>query len=74
MTRLVLEEIEGIGYGEVENVGDGLSFISDLQRLAVVAPSLTDLAGDVDVRKEVHLDFHQPVALTGLATAALHVE
>jgi hypothetical protein len=46
----------------------------DLQRLAVVALALADVAGDVDVGQEVHLDLDDAVALAGLAAAALDVE
>ena len=45
-----------------------------LQRLAVVALALADVAGDVDVGQEVHLDLDDAVALAGLAAAALDVE
>ena len=45
-----------------------------LQRLAVVALALADLARDVDVGQEVHLDLDDAVALAGLAAAALDVE
>ena len=47
---------------------------SDFQRLAVVALALADVAGDVDVGQEVHLDLDDAVALAGLAAAALDVE
>src|SRR5439155_15985698 len=47
--RLVLEELQRLGDRQAEHVGDRLSFISDLQRLAVVAPALAHLARDVDV-------------------------
>ena len=47
---------------------------SDLERLAVVALALADVAGDVDVGQEVHLDLDDAVALAGLAAAALDVE
>ena len=40
----------------------------------VEAPAVADLAGHVDVGQEVHLDALHPVALAGLAAAALHVE
>ena len=40
----------------------------------VVAASVADLAEDVDVGKEVHLDAALAVALAGLAAAALDVE
>src|SRR5437773_6853443 len=72
--RLALEEFQGVGDAQVEHVRDGLSFISDLERLAVVAATLAHLAGHVDVGEEVHLDLDEPVPLAGLAAAPLHVE
>ena len=51
-----------------------LPLVADLQRLAVVALALADVAGDVDVGQEVHLDLDDAVALAGLAAAALDVE
>ena len=45
-----------------------------LERLAVIALTLADLARDVDIRQEVHLDLQQAVAGAGLAAAAANVE
>ena len=45
-----------------------------LERLTVIALTLADLAGDVDIRQEVHLDLQQAVAGAGLAAAAANVE
>src|SRR5262249_11544735 len=59
---------------EVEHVRDAPALVPHLERLPVVAPALADLAGYVDVGKEVHLDLHEPVALTGLAPPAFHIE
>src|SRR5204863_1602366 len=72
--RLGLEEVEGLAHREVEHVGDRLSFITHLERLTVVAPALADLARDIDVREEVHLDLHEAVTLARLAPAPLDVE
>ena len=72
--RLVLEELERLGHGEVQHVGDVLPLEADLERLAVVAAPVAHVARHVDVGQEVHLDLHQAVALAGLAAAALHVE
>src|SRR6185437_6754108 len=44
------------------------------QSLAVVAGAVADVAGDIDVGEEVHLDLDQAVALARLAPAALDVE
>ena len=47
---------------------------ADLQGLPVVALALAGVAGDVDVREEVHLDLEDAVPLARLAAPALHVE
>ena len=72
--RLGREEVHRVRHGEVEHVGDALPLVADLERLAVVAPPLADLARHVDVGEEVHLDLDEPVALARLAAPALHVE
>ena len=69
-----LEELLGVLDRHVEHVGDALALELHLQRLAVVALAVADVAGDVDVGQEVHLDLDQAVALAGLAAAALDVE
>src|SRR5690606_7401941 len=46
----------------------------DVERLAVVALTVADVAGDIDIRQEVHLDLDDAVALAGLAAPALDVE
>src|SRR3954452_17868285 len=58
----------------LEDVGDRLALVVDLERFAVVALALADLARDVDVRQELHLDLEDPVALAVLAATALDVE
>ena len=68
------EEILRLLDGHVEDVGDRLLLELHLQRLAIVALALADVAGDVDVGQEVHLDLDDAVALAGLAAAALDVE
>ena len=72
--RQVLEECERLLDRQVEDVGDGEPSVADLERLAVVATPLADLAGHVDVGEEVHLDAERAVAVARLAAAALHVE
>src|SRR5690606_16469076 len=69
-----LEQICGFLNRHVENVGNALAAIIDIERRAVVAFALADIAGDVDVRQEVHLDLDDAVALAGFAAAALDVE
>ena len=69
-----LEEVDRLVDGHVEHVGDRLAAVGHLQRLAVEALAAADVAGDEHVGQEVHLDLDQPVALAGLAAAALDVE
>src|SRR3546814_12083096 len=69
-----LEELDRVLHRHVQNVGDGLALERHLQRLAVVALAVAHVAGDVDIRQEVHLDLQHAVALTGLAPPALAVE
>jgi hypothetical protein len=68
------EELDAFLDRHVEHVGDRLALEGDFQRLAVVALAVADVAGDVDVGQEVHLDLDDAVALAGLAAAALDVE
>ena len=70
----VLEERKRVLDRHVEDLGDVLPPVGDLERLAVVALSSANLAGNVHVGKEVHLDFDLAVALAGLAAAAAHIE
>jgi hypothetical protein len=68
------EELDAFLDRHVEHVGDRLALEGDVERLAVVALAVADVAGDVDVGQEVHLDLDDAVALAGLAAAALDVE
>ena len=51
-----------------------MALVLHLQRLVIVAPAAAHVAGDVNVRQEIHLDALQPVALARLAAPAFHVE
>ena len=68
------EELHRLVHRHLQHVGDALAFVADLQGLPVVALALADLAGDEDVRQEVHLDLQHAVAGAGLAPAAPDVE
>ena len=69
-----LEQLGRLLDVHVEHVGDRVALELHLERLAVVAGAVADVAGDVDVGQEVHLDLDQAVALARLAPAALDVE
>ena len=72
--RLVLKKCERLFDGHVQHLGNILALIVHLERLAVIALALADLARDVNIRQEVHLDLQQAVAGAGLAAAAANVE
>ena len=72
--RYVLKEGQGFLDGHLKYVGDVFALVADLQGLAVVALAVADLAGDVDVRQEMHLDLDDAVAGAGFAAAALDVK
>ncbi|MPN00669.1 hypothetical protein SDC9_147865 [bioreactor metagenome] len=68
------EELRGLFDGHVQHLGDGLALVAHLERLAVVASAVTDLAGHVDIGEEVHLDADRAVTHAVLAAPALDVE
>ena len=69
-----LEEVGGLLDRHVEHVGDRLALEVHLERLAVVAGAVADLARHVDVGEEVHLDLDRAVAGARVAAPALDVE
>ena len=60
--------------GELKDIGDVQALVSDLQRLAVVALPAAGLAGDIDRRKKVHLNFEKTISLALLAAPAFDIE
>ena len=71
---LVLEELAGLAYRHIKNLRDGFALIMHLQRIAVVACTVANLAGNVNVRQKVHFYLIHAVALAGLAASSLHVK
>jgi hypothetical protein len=69
-----LEEVGRLRDRHLEHLGDVLALVVHGERVTVVALSVADLAVDVDVGQEVHLDLDGAVARTCLAAAALDVE
>ena len=68
------EELDRLVHGHLQHFVDAASLVADLERLAVVALAVADVAGDVDVGQEVHLHLGHAVALAGFAAPALDVE
>jgi hypothetical protein len=55
-----VEEAQRLLDRHVQHVGDRLALEADLQGVAVITLAVADLAGDVDVRQELHLDLDDP--------------
>src|ERR1700739_2967443 len=51
-----------------------MAAIFHLERLAVIALALADVAGDIDIGQKVHLDLDDAISLAGLAAPALDIE
>src|SRR6185437_2872980 len=70
----IFEHLERLLDGQIEKIGDRIALVAHGKRLRIVALAAADFAGDVDIRKEIHFDAALPIALAGLAAAALDVE
>ena len=71
---MILEQRQSLFDRRVQQIGDDLALVLARERLAVVARAAADVASDINVGQEVHLDALQPVALAGFAAAAFDVE
>ena len=72
--RDIAKEARGLIHRHIEHVGDVLALVSDLERLAIVAPAVADLALHIDVGQKVHLDLLHPLAFARLAAPAFDIE
>ncbi len=72
--RDVFEDRDGVGDGQVEEVGDAVAVELYREGLLIVTATVTYFAEDVDVGEEVHLDAALAFALAGFAASALDVE
>ena len=72
--RNLREEDQRLLDRHLQHVCDRLALEAHLERLLVVAPPVANLARNVDIRKEMHLNLEGAIAATGLATTALDVE
>ena len=72
--RVVLKELAGLIYTHIKDIGDVLAVISDFKSLPVISLTLSYVAGNIDIRKEMHLDLIYAVACAGFASSALCVK
>ena len=69
-----MEEFRRVLDRHFENFVNVPSFVTDFERLAVVAFAPANVARHVDVRQEVHFHLDNAVALTGLASTSFDIE
>ena len=72
--RVVFKENNTFVYRHFQNVIDGFPFVFHRKRFTVIAFSLADFAGNVNVRQKVHFNAQDAVALACLASAAFHIK
>src|ERR1700712_3829097 len=72
--RDVFEDGDGVFDGQVQEVGDGVAVELYREGFLVVTAAVADLAEDVDVGQEVHLDAALAFAGAGFAASALDVK
>ena len=70
----VLEEGQGLFHRHLQHLVDVLALVAHLQRLPVVPLALAHLAGDIDIRQEVHLNLDESIPGAGLAPSSPDVE
>ena len=71
---LLAKKLQGFGNGKIQNIGQILALIANLQHLVPKTFALALGAGDVHVREKLHLDLFKALALARLAASALNIE
>src|ERR1700693_1140451 len=72
--RNVFHHFQRVFNWHVQQIGDGMAFVTNGKSLGIVAFAAADFAGYVNVRKEIHFDATLAISLASFAAAAFHVE
>ena len=72
--RHIFEERQCFFHRHVQHIKDALALVFHIQRLTIVAFAATDLAGDIDIRQEMHLDLNDTVTTAGFTSSALDIK
>jgi len=72
--RLGGEEVQRLLNLHVQDLGDVLPLVVDLEGFRIIPGPVADVAVDINIRKEVHLDLDNPVSFAGLAPPAFDVK
>src|SRR5579863_5229917 len=70
----VFYDFQGVFDGHVQQIGDGMAFVTNREGFGVVAFAAADFAGYINVRKKIHFDAAVAISLASFAAAAFHVE
>ena len=71
---LVLKIVQRFSHGHIQHLGDIFSFVVNFQCVPVVTGAVTNFAGYVHIRQEIHFNFINAVALAGFTASAFHVK
>src|SRR6266851_6713448 len=72
--RNILEKLQRIRRGQIQDITDGVSFVAHRERFRIVAAPAADFAHHINVREKIHFNTAQAVSLAGFAAAAFDVE
>src|SRR5258708_3243892 len=72
--RNVVEKFQGVRRRQIQDITDGVPFVTHRERFGIVAAPAADFAHHINVREKIHFDAAQAVALAGFAAAAFDVE
>ena len=68
------KELVGFLHRHIQHIIDILSLVANLQSFPVITLSVTNLAGHIDIRQEMHLNLYNTVSGAGFTSSSLHIE
>ena len=72
--RNIFEKLYRTVDGHIKHIGDRFAFITHFQRFSVVALTVTNLARNKYIRKEIHFNRFIPISSTSLTTSSRNIE
>ena len=70
----ILEILKALFHGHIQHFGDIFALVADFKSLAIIALALANIAGNVNIGQEMHLDFQKAIAGAGFAASAANIE
>ena len=72
--RNIFKKLQCLFHRHIQDIIDALALIFYLQGLTVIPFAAADLAGHINIRKEMHLNLNDTVTGAGLAPSALYIK